>query len=66
MVRTDNKQVWLVDEKLQTFDKDWEEVDSDATLETYSNNWEELESDAELYVYDSLEGTDIGSVSDYQ
>ena len=66
MVRTDNKQVWLVDEKLQTFDKDWEEVDSDATLETYSNNWEELESDAELYVYDSLEGTDIGSVEDYQ
>ena len=66
MVRTDNKQVWLVDEKLQTYDKDWEEVDSDATLETYSNKWEELESDDELYVYDSLEGTDIGSVSDYQ
>jgi len=66
MVRTDNKQVWLVDGKLQTYDKDWEEVDSDATLETYSNKWEELESDDELYVYDSLEGTDIGSVSDYQ
>lgn len=66
MVRTDNKQVWLVDEKLQTYDKDWEEVDSEATLETYSNKWEQLESDDELYVYDSLEGTDIGSVSDYQ
>lgn len=66
MVRTDNKQVWLVDEKLQTYDKDWEEVDSEATLETYSNTWEELESDDELYVYDSLEGTDIGSVEDYQ
>lgn len=66
MVWTDWKQVWLKDEKLQTFDTSWEEVESDATLETFTTQWEDLESDDKLEVFDSNNPIEIWTVEDYQ